>query len=355
MANPRTRSIRPIRIAVASITAALVVVGLVPSAGSAAPKLTVAQAKAQMAALQGQAEVAQESYNSAQVKLADGQKVLKQIQARVARSQAAVSAAQVSVGRLASAAYRSGGVDQTLQLLLADNPTQFLDQASALDGVSRRQSDVLRTVAAAQQRLAMDKLAAAQQLGRLQVITDAAAKDYAEVQAKVAAATAVFNSLAAADRAALVASQAAARARAAAAAKARAGATHRPSRGGSRHFGGGSGIGAGAAAFALAQVGDSYVWGATGMSSWDCSGLTMKAYASVGVSLPHSSRSQYSSGRHISYSNLQPGDLVFFYSPIHHVGIYIGGGMIVHAANPGAGVTTDPLSSMPFSGAVRPY
>ena len=105
----------------------------------------------------------------------------------------------------------------------------------------------------------------------------------------------------------------------------------------------------------MAQIGDNYVFGATGMSSWDCSGLTMRAYASVGVSLPHSSRAQYSSGRHISYSNLQPGDLVFFYSPIHHVGIYIGGGMIVHAANPSEGVLTAPLSSMPFSGAVRPY
>ncbi len=355
MANPRTRSTRSIRIAVASITAALVVVGLVPSAGSAAPKLTLAQAQAQMAAYQTEAETAQESYNTSQVLLGDGKKVLKAIQARVARSQAAVSAAQVSVGRLASAAYRSGGVDQTLQLLLADNPTQFLDQASALDGVSRRQGDVLRTVAAARQRLAMDKLAAAQQLGRLQAITDAAAKDYADVQAKVAASTAVFNSLAAADRAAIFASQAAARARAAAAARARAGASHRPSRGGGRHYGGGSGIGAGAVAYAMAQVGDNYVFGATGMSSWDCSGLTMKAYASVGVSLPHSSRAQYGSGRHISYSSLQPGDLVFFYSPIHHVGIYIGGGMIVHAANPSAGVTTDPLSSMPFSGAVRPY
>ena len=356
MANPRTRSIRSIRIAVASITAALVVVGLVPSAGSAAPKLTLAQAQAQMTAYETEAAAAQETYNNAKVALDAGKKVLKQIQARVARSQAAVSAAQVAVGRLASAAYRSGGVDQTLQLLLADNPTQFLDQASALDGVSRRQGDVLRTVAAAQQRLAMDKLAAAQQLGRLQAISDTAAAAYAEQQAKTDAATAVFNSLAAADRAALLASQAAARSRAAAAARARAGASHRPSRrGGGRHYGGGSGIGAGAVAYAMAQVGDNYVFGATGMSSWDCSGLTMKAYASVGVSLPHSSRAQYGSGRHISYSNLQPGDLVFFYSPIHHVGIYIGGGMIVHAANPSAGVTTDPLSSMPFSGAVRPY
>jgi cell wall-associated NlpC family hydrolase len=102
-------------------------------------------------------------------------------------------------------------------------------------------------------------------------------------------------------------------------------------------------------------VGDRYVWGATGPSSWDCSGLTMKAYRVAGISIPHSSSSQYYSYRHISKSQLQPGDLVFFYSPIHHVGIYIGGGMIVHAANPRSGVKVASLNSMPYSGASRPY
>jgi peptidoglycan DL-endopeptidase CwlO len=351
VATHRTRSIR---LLLAAICASLVVVGLLPSVGQAQPKLTLAQVQARIAALNAQAETAQEALNNSQVAMAAGQRVLNQINARVSRSQAAVSAAQVSVGRLASAAYRSGGVDQTLQLLLADNPTQFLAQASALDGVSRRQGDVLRTVAAAQQRLAEDKLAAAQQLGQLQNLRDTAAKDYAQVQAKVAAARALFNSLAAADRAAILKAQAA-RASSARRSVGRTGSAHRPSRGGYRHYGGGSGIGAGAVAFAMAQLGDSYVYGASGPSSWDCSGLTMRAYQSVGVSLPHSSSAQYSSGRHISRSSLQPGDLVFFYSPIHHVAIYIGGGMIVHAANPSSGVLTAPLDSMPFSGAVRPY
>jgi peptidoglycan DL-endopeptidase CwlO len=349
VATHRTRSIR---IILASLCAAVVAVGLLPSIGEAQPALTLAQVQSQMSALQAQAEISQEAFNNAQVAMAAGQRVLGQIDARVARSQAAVSAAQVSVGRLASAAYRSGGVDQTLQLLLADNPTQFLDQASALDGVSRRQGDVLRTVAAAQQRLAQDKLAAAQQLGQLRALRNAAAKDYSNVKAKVAASAALFNSLKAADRAALLKQQAA---RASAAARSRTSAAHRSSRQSLRHYGGGSGIGAGAVAFALAQLGDSYVFGASGPSSWDCSGLTMRAYQSVGVSLPHSSRSQYNSGRHISASDLQPGDLVFYYSPIHHVGIYIGGGMIVHAANPSDGVLTAPVFSMPFSGAVRPY
>ena len=105
---------------------------------------------------------------------------------------------------------------------------------------------------------------------------------------------------------------------------------------------------------AYAQLGDPYVYGAAGPGSFDCSGLTMFSWAAAGVSLPHSSSAQYGSGPHVSRSNLQPGDLVFFYSPISHVGIYIGNGLIVHAANPGAGVLVAGVFSMPYSGAVRP-
>jgi peptidoglycan DL-endopeptidase CwlO len=106
--------------------------------------------------------------------------------------------------------------------------------------------------------------------------------------------------------------------------------------------------------FALREVGKPYVWGATGPDAYDCSGLTMASWAQAGVALPHSSSAQYSSGPQVPASALQPGDLVFYYSPISHVGMYIGNGMIVHAANPSTGVQTTGLYSMPYSGAVRP-
>ena len=93
-----------------------------------------------------------------------------------------------------------------------------------------------------------------------------------------------------------------------------------------------------AVAYAKSKVGNAYVYGAAGPNAFDCSGLTMAAWSQAGVSLPHSSSAQYSSGRHISESELQPGDLVFYYSPISHVGMYIGNGQIVNALNPGAGV-----------------
>ena len=113
-------------------------------------------------------------------------------------------------------------------------------------------------------------------------------------------------------------------------------------------------MGGPAVAYAKSKVGNAYVYGAAGPSAFDCSGLTMAAWATAGVSLPHSSSAQYSSGRHISESELQPGDLVFYYSPISHVGMYIGNGQIVNALNPGAGVQISGLHDMPYVGAVRP-
>jgi len=107
-------------------------------------------------------------------------------------------------------------------------------------------------------------------------------------------------------------------------------------------------------AYAKSKVGNSYVWGAAGPSSFDCSGLTMMAWQQAGVSLPHSSTAQYNSGKHVSESELQPGDLVFYYSPISHVGLYIGNGQIVNALNPGTGVKISGLHDMPYVGAVRP-
>ena len=109
--------------------------------------------------------------------------------------------------------------------------------------------------------------------------------------------------------------------------------------------------------FALKQIGDVYVWAAAGPTRWDCSGLTMRAFQTAGVSLPHSSRAQIRYGKSISYANLKPGDLVFFGKPISHVSIYMGGGKMVQAPRPGKKVEVVPLTRMfgakPFVGARR--
>ena len=105
---------------------------------------------------------------------------------------------------------------------------------------------------------------------------------------------------------------------------------------------------------ALAQVGDRYVYGATGPNSFDCSGLTSFSYKAAGISLPRTSKAQSTFGTPVSKGNLQPGDLVFFYSPVSHVAMYIGNGQIVHALNSSKPVQVMKLDSMPsYAGARR--
>jgi len=105
---------------------------------------------------------------------------------------------------------------------------------------------------------------------------------------------------------------------------------------------------------AMQYLGAPYRWGASGPNAFDCSGFTMFVYSQVGVSLPHSSRAQYGSGERVSRADLQPGDLVFFGSPIHHVGIYVGGGQYIHSPRTGDVVRVAPLDRGDYVGACRP-
>jgi cell wall-associated NlpC family hydrolase len=116
-----------------------------------------------------------------------------------------------------------------------------------------------------------------------------------------------------------------------------------------------SGRGGVAIKFALAQIGDKYVFGADGLTYWDCSGLTMRAFAAAGVSLPHSSRAQYRYGKAVAKRDLQPGDLVFFGKPISHVAIYLGPNRMVHAPRSGSRVkiANMDLGKKPYIGARR--
>lgn len=390
---------RPLRRTLIAVVAAAVGIALVPQSGQAAPKPTLAQVKAELDALNNQAEVASEKWNKTQLDMVTAEQNVSIARVRVDASKARLAAAQAQVGQFASALYRGGNLDPSVQLFLADNPTQYLQQVSALAGVATRETNILSMAATAKLRLDSDQLAVTQQLAAVRALNNAAAADYAQILAAQASETRLLNSLQAAQRAALLKAQAEARAAAvaaarlallqaqqaaaraaaeratqAAAARAAADAAHRRAVGashpprthhtpapspspspGSGGGGGGGGIGARVVAYALARVGDAYVWGGSGPYAYDCSGLTMRAYQSVGISLPHYAQSQYNDGRRISVADLLPGDLVFYYSDIHHVGIYIGGGMIVNAENPGVGVTITGLFTMPYMGAVRPY
>ena len=104
---------------------------------------------------------------------------------------------------------------------------------------------------------------------------------------------------------------------------------------------------------ALGKIGSPYSWGANGPDSFDCSGFTSYAFKAAGVSLPRVSRAQAGAGKRVSRSDLKPGDLVFYYSPISHVAIYVGNGKIIHSPRPGKTVSYAPVDQMPFNTAAR--
>jgi len=373
------RPARNARIALLVVSASLLGAAVLPGVGEAKPTMTLAQVEAQVSALQERAEVAQEQVYRAQMALASRQRSLRSLQSAAAKAEAVLGTARHSIGQLAAAAYRSGGMDQTLQLLVADDPERFMAQASTLSVLSRHQADVVRAVSTASDRMAQAKLAVTAEVGQLERVRDTAAREQATVQTLVRQARDLLASLQAAQRAELARRQAAERARqlaeqrVLAAANAKAAdaipaTTGRASRSNPRTSAvvptsGGAGrangsIGQRVLAYALAQVGKSYVYAGVGPTSYDCSGLTMMAYRSVGIHLPRygGHGGQADVGRHVPISQLMPGDLVLYYPPsLHHIAMYAGNGRIVHAANPRAGVLTDSLNSMPIAFAVRPY
>jgi peptidoglycan DL-endopeptidase CwlO len=346
------RNTSPRRTLVALCTAAVAGVGglvLVPT-GYADPAPTLDEVKVQVDDLHHKAEQATERYNAATDELAGIQRRLASAEADVERQQAKVAELAADMGGFAAASYRAGGIDPTLSALMASDPGDFLARASVVDAFANQQADQLATVAAERRRLEQNRLLADEELNRLTAVEAELAEQQATVEKHLADAQRLLDSLEAEQRAALEAEQAE---------RARVAAAEQASRGGGHESDvppdvPASGRAQVAVDFALAQLGEPYSYGSEGPDSWDCSGLTMKAWAQAGVSLPRSSSAQIGVGTRVSKSQLQPGDLVFFYSPISHVGIYLGNGQIVHATHPGDVVSVDPMSYMPFSGATRP-
>lgn len=323
--------------AAAAIAATLVVslVG-VPTASHAAPN-DVEQARRQVDTLDRKAEEATERYNVARNALRDAERLLEQAQRRSSAQQSKLRDLQESVGALAATAYRSGGVDRTLQLIFSDDPTAFLGKAAALDALSARQTASLRKLVEARRDLRASQETAATQLAVVEAQRKELAKEKTTIEGHLRQARAVLSRLTAAQRNRL----------------------DRASRAGDprdllKNLPLPNPRAAKAIEFALTQLGDRYVWGATGPDGWDCSGLTMVAWRQAGVALPHSSAQQYATGTKIPRSELEPGDLVYFYSPISHVGIYLGDGKIVDAPNSRKAVRITPLDLMPYAGATRP-
>jgi cell wall-associated NlpC family hydrolase len=324
------------------VTGGLLLTGAVvlPSA-SAVPSRDIDQVRAQVRDLQAKAESATERYNAARNQLNDVQATLSNLQKKVKRERNELQEILSSVDDLARATYTSGGIDTSLQVLLAEDPTEFLAQAAALDQVAQSQASSLRRTQTARLRLAQSEAAVQDKESIAQKYRDEMADAKSEADERLNEAEGVLANLEAEERRRLAAiAEQERRAGAAAAAQVQAAI-------GSNAGGGVPGVSGRASAaisYALAQVGKRYVAAAAGPDSFDCSGLTMTAWRQAGVSLPHYSYSQYSASRKIPLSEAQPGDLVFYFGGnVHHVGLYIGNGKMVHAANPSDGVRIDDI------------
>ncbi|MEU0527815.1 NlpC/P60 family protein [Streptomyces niveus] len=335
--SPHPGHSRGTRVTVLSAAAVTAAAALGTAPASADPRDTTEATRSTVDRLFEEAEKATERYNKADERADTLRARVDRLRDSTARGQERVNRMRGALGSIAGAQYRSGGVDPALALLLSSDPDSYLGRAEALDRVSDRQAMALREIGQVQRKLGRQREEATKDLAELERSRAAVARHKRTVEAKLAEARRLLNSLPDAGRDADRASrsgrdgapmslgdQAPASARAAAAARAARGA-----------------------------VGLPYVWGANGPSGFDCSGLTQWAYAQAGVSLPRTSQAQRYAGQQVPLSDARPGDLVAYRDDASHIGMYMGNGQVVHAPYPGASVRYDPVGMMPVSSVTR--
>ena len=366
------------RVATTAVAATFAIGALVPAGAVAAPAPSDPPADAE------HLEIVAEQYNLARLRVERATAALEdtdrriesaQLRVRLVHARARSRAASLYVGAGAATSFPIGDARHVSDV---QRRSRYLDAAEAPD---RALVDDLQTVTA-QLRTERDGQRAARDLLERNARSAAAMKQRLETLAAQAAA-------AAAARVAQQASDAAARAAATSAPTKPAGAQPRPTSpagptppstgaprpgptpppptaphptppppnptpptGSEPPVSSGA---SGAVAFARAQLGKPYAFATAGPATFDCSGLTMAAWASVGVRMAHYSGSQAAISARLSYSQLQPGDIVVFYSDLHHVGLYIGGGMMIHAPQTGDVVKIAPAWRDTFQWGVRPH
>ena len=317
-----------------SVVAAIALVPATPA--QADPDIQDVQARVDR--LYHEAEVAQERYHDARIDLDELRKDLRSLTADQRRQDARLEEVRAQVTDSVIRQLEGEGVATVGQVVVSDDPGAFLDTLSTMSSFNDLQESLLDDYGTEVAALDLRAAATEDRAAEIAATTEQLAEEKRTVEEKLAEAKGLLADLEAEERERLATAS-------------RSSVTRTPEAATAVPA---SGRAAAAVAYAMAQVGDAYVYGAMGESAFDCSGLTMRAWAQAGVSLPHSSSAQFGSGPRVAASDLQPGDLVFYYSPISHVGMYIGNGMIVHAANPGTGVAVAGLHSMPYVGAVRP-
>lgn len=363
-------------VAFAAITGAILLgtVASVDPGAQAAPD-PIDQAKVRLAQLDEQTSKVQEDYTEAQAALDKAQKDLDRSQRDLKTQSDKVATMRKALGRVALSDYQSGGgVSMTTQLVASGDSGQFLSKLATIQNVTERTSVQFQDFQAEQARLKSMKSQAEADRATIESQRNQQAKLLADAKKKEQEAKQVVDRLTAQQRAELKRQQAA---------EAQAAAAHAVSRSAGRPTDQQSALGQPSSSstqasqtgsqvpipdpshgvssraqsalnFALAQLGKPYIWGGTGPTGYDCSGLMMASWGKAGVSLPRTAAAQYAAGTPVSTSDLQPGDLVLFYPGITHVGMYIGDGKFIHASSPRTGIKVSVLAQQSsYQGARR--
>ena len=324
-----------------------------PQLAHADPPLTVDEAKAQIAELETEAAAIDQEYVGVKQGLAQSKAQLKLKKADVKSQTTKVQRLRVQAGQVALAQFQNRHLDAAAKLLLSEDSDDFLSQISTVEKVSENQNSALQDFQEEQAKLTELERSTETETAQLKKEQAELDKLRTSSDSKIAESKTVLAKLTEEERQRIAAEEQKAREEAQAAAEG----TTTPGSTTSTTTGtvvDGSSKGAQALAFAKSQLGKPYRYASAGPNAYDCSGLTSAAWAKAGVSLPRTSQTQIGVGRSVSKSELQPGDLVFYYSGITHVGLYAGNGQIVHAPRPGKSVEYASLDSMPFAGARRP-
>lgn len=319
---------RAASLAAVTATLALAVPGGISAAQVVAPKPDLKTLVAQAKQLEFEINSLSEQYDGLRIQLTRAKANAKIAQQAASRGQAALAVGQQAIAQLAAANYMNSGLDPTFQALTTGNPGQFLSQASAIAEMDQSSGVMVSTLSHQVEQALRDKETAQQQIAAVNALENQMNGKKKLILAKIdkvnsaamKQAMDIFEQTGQYPKVTIPTANT---------------------------------VGAQALQAAISRLGYPYIWGAAGPTSFDCSGLVMWAYQQVGISLPHFTVSQYNSGVHVSRNDLEPGDLIFFFSNISHVGMYIGNGMMIDAPSFGEDVKVQPIYWSAFVGAVR--
>jgi cell wall-associated NlpC family hydrolase len=311
-------------------TAALTV-SILPATAAADPdRATSAEQAVQLATeAEHELEVVTEQLNEAKVVLERQKAAVAEAEKAAAEAQTRLDALDGQIRTLARTAYTGDGLTELDVMLTSDSADEFLHQLGTLDAIAGHTNDLVAQIAVVSEDAATAKAAAGKATAEAEAAVDSISAQQAELEEKIEDYQRQYAALSAPQQ------EQVSRAHGGDAVAVAPSGVIAPSQAAQV-----------AVDTALAQVGDRYVYGASGPDAFDCSGLTQYAYSAAGVSLPHSSRSQAGMGQAVSRDQLQPGDLLFYYSPTSHVAMYIGNGQMVHASTSSKPVQVVSFNSM---------